>query len=97
MFVAMAGYFSSFVALPAPDASWVTPASLVPFFSPYLMPARMLLADPAPLEIGVALLLLVVTILGAVWLASRIYSAGVLLYGQRLGWRAVFRAARVAR
>ena len=32
----------------------------------------------------------------AIWLASRIYSAGVLLYGQRVGIRSVLRATRVA-
>ena len=97
MFVAMAGYFSSFAALGAPDAGWVGIASLVPFFSPYLMPARMLLAEPAPLEVALAILILLVTIVAAIWLASRIYSAGVLLYGQRLGWRNVLRATRVSR
>ncbi|MEO8511503.1 MAG: ABC transporter permease [Chloroflexota bacterium] len=97
MFLAMAGYFSSFAALSAPDASWVGIASLVPFFSPYLMPVRMLLADPTQLEIGIALIVLLLTILGAIWVASRIYSAGVLLYGQRLGWRNVLRATRVSR
>ena len=34
--------------------------------------------------------LLSVTILGALWLAARIYSAGVLLYGQRPGLRAIW-------
>ena len=97
MFLAMAGYFSSFAALGAPDADWVGIASLVPFFSPYLMPVRMLLADPTQLEIGIALVVLLLTILGAIWVASRIYSAGVLLYGQRLGWRNVLRATRVSR
>lgn len=97
MFLAMAGYFSSFAALSVPDAGWVAMVSFVPFFSPYLMPIRMLLGGPTPLEIGAALAILLVTILGAIWLASRIYSAGVLLYGQRLGWRNVLRATRVSR
>lgn len=97
MFVAMAGYFASFAALGAPDASWVAILSIIPFFSPYIMPARMLLADPTMLEIGLALLLLLLTIAGAIWLAARVYSAGVLLYGQRLGWRNVLRATRVSR
>ena len=95
--VAMVGYFASFAALSAPDAGWVAILSLVPFFSPYLMPARMLLSTPAPLEVMGALALLVVTLLIAIWIAARIYSAGVLLYGQRAGFRQVLRAARVAR
>jgi hypothetical protein len=41
--------------------------------------------------------LLVATVVIAIWMASRIYSAGVLLYGQRAGLRQVLRATRVAR
>ena len=33
----------------------------------------------------------------ALWIASGIYSAGVLLYGQRMSLRNVWRATRVAR
>jgi len=97
IYLAMAGYFISFVAMNIPDEPWVKIASLVPFFSPYLMPARMLLSTVALWEVLVAVLLLAVTVVGAIWVASRIYSAGVLLYGQRVGIRSVLRATRVAR
>ena len=97
IFLAMAGYFAAFAGLNDPNADWVRLLSLVPFFSPYLMPARMLLSSPAPAEILGAIALLAVTVVGAMWIASRIYSAGVLLYGQRVGIRSVLRATRVAR
>ena len=97
MFLAMGGYFATFAGLNAPDAEWVKILSLIPFFSPYLMPARMLLTDPTAVEIGIALVLLLATVVIAIWMASRIYSAGVLLYGQRAGLRQVLRATRVAR
>ena len=97
IFLAMAGYFASFTGLNDPDASWVGILSLVPFFSPYLMPARMLLTSVDFTEVVIALALLAVTLAAALWLASRIYSAGVLLYGQRVGLRSVWRATRVSR
>lgn len=97
IYLAMAGYFASFIGMSDPEAGWVQAASLVPFFSPYLMPARMLLSNPAGWEVIAALVLLAVTLLLVIWLASRIYSAGVLLYGQRVGIRSVLRASRVAR
>jgi ABC-2 type transport system permease protein len=97
IYLAMAGYFVSFVAMNIPDEGWVKLASLVPFFSPYLMPARMLLSSVAPWEILLALVLLVGTLVLAIWLAARVYSAGVLLYGQRVGIRSVLRATRVSR
>ncbi|HSK93546.1 MAG TPA: ABC transporter permease [Candidatus Angelobacter sp.] len=97
MFAAMAGYFASFPALNDPDAGWVAPLSVIPFFSAYLMPARLLLTSPTPGEIALAIGLLLVAVVVAIWIASRIYSAGVLLYGQRASIRTVFRASRVAR
>ena len=58
IFLAMAGYFASFTGLNDPDAGWVEALSLVPFFSPYLMPARMLLTSVDPAEVLLALALL---------------------------------------
>ena len=48
-------------------------------------------------EFGLAVLFLIVGIAVALFVAARIYSAGVLLYGQRLSFRQVLRAARVSR
>jgi ABC-2 type transport system permease protein len=97
IYLAMAGYFVSFFAPNDPDGQLVSIASIIPFFSPYLMPTRMLLGSPAPWEVVLAIVLLAVTLVLAVWVAARIYSAGVLLYGQRVGIRNVLRATRVAR
>ena len=97
MIVAMAGYFVSFSALNGIDQGWVGILSLIPFFSPYLMPARILLGDPSAWEIALSIGLLAAALVGALWVAARIYSAGVLLYGQRPGIREVWRATRVSR
>ena len=97
MIVAMAGYFVSFSALNGIDQGWVAVLSLIPFFSPYLMPARILLGDPSGWEVALSIGLLAAALLGALWVAARIYSAGVLLYGQRPNIREVWRATRVAR
>jgi hypothetical protein len=56
-----------------------------------------LLSTVAPWEWLVAAVLMVAFLAGALWVASRIYSAGVLLYGQRPSLRAMFRAVRVDR
>jgi ABC-type Na+ efflux pump permease subunit len=44
-----------------------------------------------------ARMLLMLTVAVALAIASRIYSAGVLLYGQQVGLRSVWRATRVSR
>jgi ABC-2 type transport system permease protein len=95
--LSVAGYLVSFAALNAPDAPWVRLLSFFPFFSPYLFPIRMVLGSVAPWEIVVALAILAAGVAVAIWVAGRIYSAGVLLYGQKTGLRAVWRAVRVNR
>jgi ABC-2 type transport system permease protein len=97
MIAAMAGYFVSFAALSTPDAGWVQIASYIPFASPYLVAIRAAFGTIAPWEVPIIFFILLLTIAGAIWLAARIYSAGVLLYGQRLSIRQVLRSARVAR
>jgi ABC-2 type transport system permease protein len=98
LFIGMGGYFVAFVAMATPDVGWIQLLSLIPFFSPYLLPTRYLLgAPPAAWEWLLAGGLMLVFLLAALWVAARIYSAGVLLYGQRLGLRNAWRAVRVNR
>lgn len=98
LFVGMAGYFVSFIAMATPDVEWVKLLSLIPFFSPYLLTARFtLVGNVAPWEWIVAGALMVLFLAAALWLAARIYSAGVLLYGQRSNLRSVWNAVRVSR
>lgn len=91
------GYLAAFIGLNTPEATWVKLVSLIPLFSPYMLPIRMLLTSMEPWEWLVAGGLMVAFLLGALWIAARIYSAGVLLYGQRVSFRAMWRAVRVNR
>ena len=97
MMLIFVGYFMSIFGLGAIDETWVKIASFVPFFSPYLMLARVSAGHVAIWEFALAVVLLLGAIAVALLAAARIYSAGVLLYGQRLGLRQVLRAARVSR
>jgi ABC-2 type transport system permease protein len=75
-------------------AGWIVVLTQVPFLSPFMMLGRAATGIAEPWEIALSLVLLVVTIGAAIWVASRIYAAGVLLYGQRPGARAVWRLLR---
>ena len=97
IFIGLGGYFAAFIALNTPDAAWVKLLSVIPFFSPYMLPMRMLISSVAPWEWAVGAALMVLFLAGALWLAARVYSAGVLLYGQRASLRSVWRAVRVDR
>ncbi len=96
--IAMLGYFAAILGgTTAPDAPWIKVLTFVPFFSPYLVPLRMAYGTITPAEVMGALAVLALGVVLTLWLASRIYAAGVLLYGQRPGLRTIWRAARVAR
>ena len=95
--VGMIGYFAAFIGLNTPDAPWIQALSLIPFFSPYLLPARTILSTVAPWEWAVAAIAMAVFLVAALSIAARIYAAGVLLYGQRPSLRAMLSAVRVDR
>ena len=97
MMLIMIGYFMSIFGLQAIDETWVRIASFIPFFSPYLMLARVSMGHVAPWEFALAVVFLLAAIAVALVAAARIYSAGVLLYGQRVGLRQVLKASRVSR
>jgi len=57
--------------------------SMVPFFAPTLMMLRIAVINPPLWQIILSMLIMVLTILGAVWVAARIYRVGILMYGKR--------------
>jgi ABC-2 type transport system permease protein len=66
-----------------PSGSLSTALSLIPFFSPLLMTLRIGLAMPAPWQIALSVALMLATSWAILWVASRIYRVGVLMYGKR--------------
>jgi ABC-2 type transport system permease protein len=97
MMLIMSGYFVSLFALSAINETWVVVLSYVPFFTPYLMLARVAIGHVEWWEFALSIGIMLATIAAALFIAARIYSAGVLLYGQRVGLRQVLKAARVSR
>lgn len=94
--LAMVGYLSAIVALGGGGRGFVTILSFVPPFSPFVMLARVMIGQVEPWELALSIGLLVAAILLVAVVASRVYAAGVLLYGQRAGLRAFISAARRA-
>jgi ABC-2 type transport system permease protein len=92
--LAIVGYIQAILALTGGITGFIRFASLVPFWSPFVMLTRLSVGRVEPIEIVVSISLLVATIVVVGVVAIRIYSAGVLLYGQRPGLRAYIAAAR---
>lgn len=66
-----------------PNSPMAIGASLVPFFSPILLYARVATGAVPPWQIAAALLLLFGGVLVVAWLAGRIYRVGILMAGKR--------------
>jgi ABC-2 type transport system permease protein len=89
--VMFVGYFAAIQALTTPDAAFARVAFLVPFTSPFVGVARVMLGNPSAAEVALSIGLLLVAVLAMMWLAGRLYRIGVLMYGQRPGFRSLLR------
>ncbi len=87
--VAIAGYLLAVMSLTGGVSTLTRVASLVPFWSPFMMLTRLTVGRAEAWEVAAAYAFLVAAILVVGVVAVRVYSAGVLLYGQRPGLRAI--------
>jgi len=69
-------------ALDNPDGPLAFWFSMVPFTSPIVMMARIPFSVPT-WELVVSMLVLVLSFMGVLWLAARIYRTGILMYGKK--------------
>lgn len=84
LFALYAGMYSA----ENPDGPLAFWCSLIPFTSPIVMMVR------APFDVPVwqlltSISLLVVTLLFTVWLSSKIYRVGILMYGKKPSWKEI--------
>jgi ABC-2 type transport system permease protein len=76
-------FLCTFYIIENPDTQMSVVLSLIPFFAPMTMFARIVVLTPPAWEIALCLALLVATIVGTIWLVGRIFRVGVLMYGKR--------------
>jgi ABC-2 type transport system permease protein len=78
-----------------PDALWVRVVTYIPLVTPFLMVNRLASAvPPGAIEIATSMLLILVSIVGALWLAGRIFRTAILLYGKAATPRELWRWLR---
>ncbi|NBC03585.1 MAG: ABC transporter permease [Bacteroidetes bacterium] len=77
----MLAYFIMFHAWRSPDSMLSVISSLVPFFSPIVMITRIAITEVPFWQIGLSMLLMVLTFVGTMWLSAKIYKVGILSYG----------------
>jgi ABC-2 type transport system permease protein len=69
-------------------------ASIIPFAAPVLMPLRLSLVSVPTRDIALSLAVNLVACVVAMWLASRVYRVGILMYGKRASLAEVARWVR---
>lgn len=79
-----------------PDAMIIRVLSYFPLTAPIMMMQRLAIDEVATSEIVGSIAMLVVGIVIGVWGAAKIFRMGILMYGQRLGVRQLWRALRQA-
>ena len=77
-------------AMQNPDSSLAFWFSIIPFTSPVVMMARIPFGVPYP-ELALAMVLLVLTFIGAIWLSAKIYRTGILIYGKKMTYRELWK------
>lgn len=69
-----------------PDGNLAFWTSMIPFTSPIIMMVRIPFGVPA-WQIALSMTLLVLGFMGTIWLASRIYRVGILMYGKKVTYK----------
>jgi ABC-2 type transport system permease protein len=85
-----------FLFLKEPNSEIITYLSYFPLFTPYFMIMRIFLSSATlTTEIYLTTGILLVSIIGMVFLAARIFRLAILMYGKKLSWKEVFTLLRV--
>ena len=77
------GFYLSFNVIRSPNSSLAFWASMFPFFAPITMLVRIVTETPPMWQILLSLGIGIVTVVGLMWVAARIYRVGMLMYRQR--------------
>jgi ABC-2 type transport system permease protein len=83
IFLLMAGLYMAFPVIRAPNSSFAIWVSMMPFFAPIVMMVRIVSQTPPLWQILLSLGIGAGTVVLLLWLASRIYRIGMLMYGKR--------------
>jgi ABC-2 type transport system permease protein len=71
------------VVLESPESAFAVALSMIPLVSPLLMFLRIVVQTPPYWQIALSIAILGLTIWGVLWMSSRIYRVGILMYGKK--------------
>jgi ABC-2 type transport system permease protein len=73
-----------------------TVLSLIPLFTPLLMPLRIVIEMPPAWQLALAYALTLGFVVGMVWFCSKIYRVGILMYGKKPTFKEIWKWTRYA-
>ncbi len=88
------GFFGAYISFLNPNSAFAVVASLIPFTSPMVMFARIVLGNPPFLQVVASVLILLISVVIGAWISGKIYRIGVLMYGKRPSLRQVLLLVR---
>lgn len=86
MFLMVPLFFSMLMLVPVvtnPNSMLSRIVSQIPFCAPLLMELRISISMPQPWELALSIALILVTTYAVLWISSRIYRVGILMYGKK--------------
>lgn len=82
----MAAFYIGISAAQAPDSTLSVWSSIIPLTGPVVMPIR-LASEPPLWQIGLSVVTSILFVIFMIWLASRIYRIGILMYGKKASFK----------
>jgi ABC-2 type transport system permease protein len=82
-FIMVIAVYLAFPVIRSPNSAFSFWVSMVPFFAPITMMTRIVSETPPFWQIALSILICILTVVGLLWVAARIYRTGMLMYGKR--------------
>jgi ABC-2 type transport system permease protein len=79
-----------------PSSRMATVLSLIPMFTPLLMPLRIAIDMPPVWQLALAYALTIGFVLGMMWICAKIYRVGILMYGKKPTFQEIWKWMRYA-
>ncbi|NLO19255.1 MAG: ABC transporter permease [Ignavibacteria bacterium] len=79
-----------------PEGTLAVILSLIPFFSPVLMIVRLAASEVPLWQVLTSFALMIATFVLCVWVASRIYRVGILMYGKKPKIKEIFKWIKIS-
>ncbi|WP_346899234.1 ABC transporter permease [Clostridium sp. UBA7503] len=89
-FISIIGFYLAYAAIMSPESVIGTIATYVPFSAPFYIPSMILSETIGIVQMGVSLLILIVTIIVLTLFTARVYSVVILHTGNRLKIKDLF-------